>query len=102
MTPIVDEKKKKKETEEIGEEEEEKEEEEEEEQSNDRNMKIFFDFECRQERPVGESDLGVIYGHDANLCVAFKVCDSCKEKDRRQEFGSCEFCGQHIFKGKDC
>ncbi len=52
MTPTVDEKKKKNETEEIGEEKEE----EEEEQPNDCNTKIFFDFECRQERPIGESE----------------------------------------------
>ncbi len=50
-----------------------------------------------------------MYGHDANLCVAVKTCNSCKEKvttatSRGQELGTCEFCGpnEHIFKGVDC
>ncbi len=50
-----------------------------------------------------------MYGHDANLCVAVKTCNSCKENVTtamagRQDLGSCEFCGQNEqnFKGADC
>ncbi len=70
----------------------------------ERNTKIFFDFECRQERQIGENDFGPIYAHDPNLCVAVKICDLCKEKTRKREFGTCEYCGQNewIFKGLDC
>ncbi len=108
MSPIVDEKKKKNAPSADETEEEEEEEEETTEAENldvdERNTKIFFDFECRQERQIGENDLGPIYAHDPNLCVAVKVCNLCKEKVRKREFGSCSYCGQNewIFEGLDC
>ena len=75
-----------------------------EEEDEDLGVKIFFDFESTQEKIIGENKLGPIFEHVPNLCVARKVCNSCKEDVIQQRFGGCETCGQNqwIFEGPDC
>jgi len=62
---------------------------------------IFFDFETLQERIFGENNYGQIYQHKPNLCVAYRVCDSCGLEDIDK---SCFRCDpkKHIFKGENC
>jgi hypothetical protein len=78
--------------------------------SKERGTKIFFDFECTQEKFVETferegMDPGFVYEHMPNLCVALKVCRNCKQKTlRERQLNTCKFCGQseHIFEGKNC
>ena len=42
---------------------------------------IFYDFECRQDDVIGENKLGKIYKHVPNLCIAYRVCTLCWEKE---------------------
>ncbi len=44
----------------------------------DRMTKIFFDFECTQEKVIGDNKLGPIFAHEPNLCVAIKTCKDCQ------------------------
>ena len=83
---------------------EEEDEEEEEEVSGPRNTKIFFDFECKQDREVSQNKIGPIFVHEPNLCVALKVCDKCKEAVKQRQFNTCDGCGQNewIFAGQNC
>ncbi len=71
----------------------------------DNDVKIFFDFEAMQETVIGENQFGPIFAHRPNLCVAMKVCKTCKEDVKKGEFGTCPAgCkqGKWIFKGPNC
>jgi len=61
---------------------------------------IFFDFETRQDLEIGENQHGPVFKHVPNFCVAYRLCDECKDK----KLGDCTNCGQnrHIFKGDNC
>jgi len=61
---------------------------------------IFFDFETQQDQQIGENQHGPTFKHVPNFCVAYRLCDDCKDK----KLGHCNNCGQnrHVFKGANC
>lgn len=60
---------------------------------------VFFDFETRQDDVMGANNYGNIYKHHVNCCVAYRVCDTCKDKNTND----CDVCGKkmHIFMGEN-
>jgi len=63
-----------------------------------RRFFIFFDIETRQDhRMDGPTER---YLHIANMCIAYRLCDSCRNK----KLGVCSNCGvnRHVFKGENC
>jgi len=61
---------------------------------------FFFDFETQQDLQIGENQHGPTLKHVPNFCVAYRLCDGCKDK----KLGHCTKCGQnrHVFKGDTC
>src|SRR5437867_4626276 len=65
-------------------------------------MFVFFDFETMQDKICSKTtELGEIFTHEPNLCVAHIVCDMCKNKEK---LGECARCGENhqIFRGPSC
>jgi len=65
-----------------------------------RKVFIFFDFETRQDVVVEQTLLGPVMKHVPNMCIAYRLCDECRNKD----LGVCSSCGvnRHCFKGDAC
>jgi len=61
---------------------------------------IFFDFETRQDVPVDPNDYGPVFKHVPNCCIAYRLCDTCKDLP----LGVCSNCNQnrHVFLGDTC
>ncbi|MCP3664028.1 MAG: hypothetical protein GY696_16310 [Gammaproteobacteria bacterium] len=55
---------------------------------------IVFDLETQQCKEHKQTDLGPMYLHEPNLCIAYKFCDECKEALLEcKDFTSCTKCG---------
>ncbi|XP_063913325.1 uncharacterized protein LOC135129984 [Zophobas morio] len=52
---------------------------------------IFFDFETRQEKKIGEK----LFLHEPNLCVTQQICKKCLSNDDMSE--NCGVCGQRQY-----
>jgi hypothetical protein len=80
-------------------------------EAKERGTKIYFDFECTQEKFLtsferdGMEEPGNVWEHVPNLCVALKICRTCKQDVlERRRLDSCASCGQseHVFEGENC
>ncbi|MCP3664078.1 MAG: hypothetical protein GY696_16565, partial [Gammaproteobacteria bacterium] len=63
---------------------------------------IVFDLETQQCKEHRQTDLGPMYLHEPNLCIAYKFCDGCKEAVlEHRDFTSCIQCGPNwkMFEG---
>ena len=58
---------------------------------------IFWDFETRQDRQVGENQFAPIYAHDIVYAAAVKVCNTCVERVMAGEEGFCISCGENWY-----
>ncbi|MGB5440078.1 MAG: DNA polymerase, partial [Gammaproteobacteria bacterium] len=55
---------------------------------------IVFDLETQQEKEFKQTELGPMYLHEPNLCIAYKFCDGCQDAVLNQKnFSSCTRCG---------
>jgi hypothetical protein len=63
---------------------------------------IVFDLETQQSREYKQTDLGPMYLHEPNLCIAYRFCDLCREAVlNEKKFDCCTRCKQtrHTFDG---
>ncbi|MCP3665966.1 MAG: hypothetical protein GY696_26290, partial [Gammaproteobacteria bacterium] len=60
---------------------------------------VIFDLETQQCTERRQTNMGPVYFHEPNLCVAFKCCDDCIEAVfERKDFNSCDQCGKTVWK----
>ena len=63
---------------------------------------IIFDLETQQSNEYQQTDLGPLYLHEPNLCIAYKFCEECQESVLvDKNYNTCSQCGpnRHTFEG---
>ncbi len=55
---------------------------------------IVFDLETQQNKEFKQTNMGLMYLHELNLCIAYKFCDECKSAVLgKKDFTCCTRCG---------